>query len=401
MSGPLSFTIHNKSSENAARTGVVETCHGSFQTPAFMPVGTKATIKGVTPDLIASTGSEIILNNAYHLMLRPGDEMIAKFGGVHEFMKWSGPILTDSGGYQAWSMADINTIDEDGVTFKSIIDGSKIRVTPERSIEIQNNLGADIIMAFDDCPSSIAPQSQHLERRRHALTVRDGALNEDEHHKRLLQSLDRTARWLERCDKAHQKKDVQALFGIVQGGTNLDLRSRSVEQVCSVDLPGYAIGGVAVGESPNAIAEVVKYTASLLPEEKPRYLMGVGYERDIVSAVAAGIDMFDCVLPSRNGRNAHAFTRNGQIHLRNARFKEDMSVLEAGCTCYTCAHGHGRAYLRHLYMSKEMLGGILVSIHNIHHFQSLMVDIRAAISENNWSWLISRWPCLQQTPATT
>ena len=400
MSGPLSFTIKHKSSENAARTGVVETCNGSFQTPAFMPVGTKATVKGVTPDLIKSTGSEIILNNAYHLMLRPGDEMVAKFGGVHEFMKWSGPILTDSGGYQAWSMADINTIDEDGVTFKSIIDGSKIRVTPERSIEIQNNLGADIIMAFDDCPSSIAPQSQHLERRRHALTARDGALNEEEHHKRLLQSLDRTARWLERCDKAHQKKDVQSLFGIVQGGTNLDLRTRSVEQVCSVDLPGYAIGGVAVGESPNAIADVVKYTANLLPEEKPRYLMGVGYERDIVSAVAAGIDMFDCVLPTRNGRNAHAFTRNGQIHLRNARFKGDMSVLEEGCTCYTCSNGHGRAYLRHLYTSKEMLGGILVSIHNIHHFQSLMVDIRAAISENNWSWLISRWPVLQHSPAT-
>ena len=397
----ISFQVQARSSSNRARLGRVETPHGAFDTPAFMPVATAATMKGLTVDQVHQSGSQIILNNAYHLMLRPGDEMIAKFGGVHEFMKWSGPILTDSGGYQAWSMADINTIDQDGVTFKSIIDGSKIRVTPERSIEIQNNLGADIIMAFDDCPSSIAPQSQHLERRRHALTVRDGALNEDEHHKRLLQSLDRTARWLERCDKAHQKRDAQALFGIVQGGTNLDLRSRSVEQVCSVDLPGYAIGGVAVGESPNAIAEVVKYTAALLPEEKPRYLMGVGYERDIVSAVAAGIDMFDCVLPSRNGRNAHAFTRNGQIHLRNARFKEDMSVLEEGCTCYTCAHGHGRAYLRHLYMSKEMLGGILVSIHNIHHFQSLMVDIRAAISENNWSWLISRWPCLQQTPATT
>jgi queuine tRNA-ribosyltransferase len=291
-------------------------------------------------------------------------------------------------------MADINKLDEDGVTFKSIIDGSMIRITPERSIEIQNNLGADIIMAFDDCPSSIAPQKQNLARRRDALTSRDGVLTDQAHERRLLESLDRTARWLERCATSHAKPDDQALFGIVQGGTNFELRARSVEQVCSVDLPGYAIGGVAVGESPEAIFEVVTFTAKLLPEEKPRYLMGVGYERDILAAVRSGVDMFDCVLPTRNGRNAHAFTRNGQLHLKNARFRDDPAVLEEGCTCYTCTHGFSRAYLRHLYASKEMLSGILVSIHNIHHFQSLMVDIRAAIRDDSWSLLFQRWPVL-------
>ena len=394
MPAPLTFEILEKSKENAARTGIVTTPHGAFKTPAFMPVGTRGTVKGLTPEQVRSTGSEILLNNAYHLTLRPGDEEIAKLGGVHKFMRWDRPILTDSGGYQAWSMADINKLDEDGVTFKSIIDGSMIRITPERSIEIQNNLGADIIMAFDDCPSSIAPQKQNLARRRDALTSRDGVLTDQAHERRLLESLDRTARWLERCATSHAKPDDQALFGIVQGGTNFELRARSVEQVCSVDLPGYAIGGVAVGESPEAIFEVVTFTAKLLPEEKPRYLMGVGYERDILAAVLSGVDMFDCVLPTRNGRNAHAFTRNGQLHLKNARFRDDPAVLEEGCTCYTCTHGFSRAYLRHLYASKEMLSGILVSIHNIHHFQSLMVDIRAAIRDDSWSLLFQHWPVL-------
>ncbi len=394
MPVPLTFKIHHKSKENAARTGTVTTPHGSFRTPAFMPVGTRGTVKGLTPQQIRATGSDIILNNAFHLMLRPTDTRIAELGGVHAFMKWNRPILTDSGGYQAWSMADINTIDEDGVTFKSYIDGATIRMTPEYSIEIQNNLGADIIMAFDDCPSSVEPQSQNLARRRHALTTRDGVLTESQHEVRLIQSLDRTARWLERCDVAHQKKDIQALFGIVQGGVNLDLRARSVEQVCNVDLPGYAIGGVAVGESPEKIVEVVKFTANLLPEEKPRYLMGVGYERDLVAAVASGMDMFDCVLPTRNARNAHAFTKNGHLNLRNACFKDDMGVIDEGCTCASCAAGNSRAYLAHLFKCKEMLGGTLLSIHNIHHFQSLMIDIRLAIEDNSWSALPKRWPVL-------
>ena len=394
MPTPLTFEIHHKSKENAARTGTVTTPHGSFRTPAFMPVGTRGTVKGLTPQQIRATGSDIILNNAFHLMLRPTDKRIAEFGGVHSFMKWDRPILTDSGGYQAWSMADINTIDEDGVTFKSFIDGATIRMTPERSIEIQNNLGADIIMAFDDCPSSVEPQAQNVARRRHALVSRDGVMTKSQHELRLVQSLDRTSRWLERCDNAHQKKNSQALFGIVQGGVNLDLRARSVEQVCNIDLPGYAIGGVAVGESPEKIIEVVKFTANLLPEEKPRYLMGVGYERDLVASVASGMDMFDCVLPTRNARNAHAFTKNGHLNLRNACFKDDTGVIEEGCTCASCAAGNTRAYLAHLFKCKEMLGGTLLSIHNIHHFQSLMIDIRLAIEDNSWSALPKRWPVL-------
>ena len=360
-----------------------------------MPVGTRGTVKGLTPDQIESTGSEIILNNAYHLMLRPGDAQVAELGGVHEFMRWDKPILTDSGGYQAWSMADLNSIDDDGVTFKSIIDGSKIRMTPERSIEIQNNLGADIVMAFDDCPSSVEPQTHHLIRRRQAVTSRDGVMTATQHESRLLQSIDRTTRWLERCQRAHQRPDEQALFGIVQGGTDLDLRTRSAEQVCNIELHGYAIGGVAVGESPEKITEVVQFTANLLPTEKPRYLMGVGYERDLVAAVASGMDMFDCVLPTRNGRNGHAFTRKGQIHLKNACFKGDNGVIEEGCACTTCENGFSRAYLRHLLMSKEMLSGILMSLHNIHHFQSLMIDIRHSIEDNSWSALPERWPVLK------
>jgi len=362
-----------------------------------MPVGTRATVKGLTPSQIEATGSEIILNNAYHLMLRPGDERIAQLGGVHNFMRWDRPILTDSGGYQAWSMADINTINEEGVSFKSIIDGSTIEMTPERSMEVQNNLGADIIMAFDDCPSSVAPQTQNLARRRHAQVVRDGSMTPEQHDNRLEQSLDRTTRWLDRCVTSHRRKDDQALFGIIQGGTNLALRSRSAEQICNVDLPGYAIGGVAVGESPELISQIVQHTAGLLPQEKPRYLMGVGYERDLVSAIAAGMDMFDCVLPTRNGRNGQAFTKKGQIHLKNASFAEDSGVIEDGCTCHACSGNYSRAYLRHLIMSKEMLGGILLSMHNIHHFQSLMVDIRASIRDNSWSALPDSWPVLMET----
>ena len=397
MPQPLIFELHKRCNQNAARTGTVTTPHGSFSTPAFMPVGTRATVKGLTPSQIEATGSEIILNNAYHLMLRPGDERIAQLGGVHNFMRWDRPILTDSGGDQAWSMADINTINEEGVSFKSIIDGSTIEMTPERSMEVQNNLGADIIMAFDDCPSSVAPQTQNLARRRHAQVARDGSMTPEQHDNRLEQSLDRTTRWLDRCVTSHRRKDDQALFGIIQGGTNLALRSRSAEQICNVDLPGYAIGGVAVGESPELISQIVQHTAGLLPQEKPRYLMGVGYERDLVSAIAAGMDMFDCVLPTRNGRNGQAFTKIGQIHLKNASFAEDSGVIEDGCTCHACSGNYSRAYLRHLIMSKEMLGGILLSMHNIHHFQSLMVDIRASIRDNSWSALPDCWPVLMET----
>ncbi len=373
MASALRFEIEASSGEHAGRVGTVTTPHGSFQTPAFMPVGTRATIKGLTPDQVQSTGAQIVLANAYHLMLRPGEEVIAAQGGLHDFMRWDGPILTDSGGYQAWSMADINSLDDEGVTFSSIVDGSSVRLTPERSIAIQQALGADIIMAFDDCPPS---------------TI------ESDGRARLEAAVDRTAAWLERCVAAHAGHADQALLGIVQGGTDLDLRRRSADQVCSMDLPGYAIGGVAVGESTEDLHRIAAATAAMLPVDRPRYLMGVGYERDLVAAAAAGIDMFDCVLPTRHGRNANAFTRNGPLHLRNACFADDPRPIDESCNCLACSGGFGRSYIRHLYLAKEMLAGTLVSVHNLHHFQVLMLDIRTAIRDDSWSLLKSRWPVL-------
>jgi queuine tRNA-ribosyltransferase len=397
MSGPLRFEILAPSRSTLARTGRIATPHGSFDTPAFMPVGTRASIKGVLPDLVEQTGTQIILNNAYHLMLRPGDGLVAQLGGVHAFMRWPGPVLTDSGGYQAFSMSDINRIDDDGVTFRSIVDGSLIRLTPERSMEVQNNLGADIIMAFDDCPPA-QECGERVETDEHSnrsmIEPSKPVAIERETAQRLAIANERTARWLERCVASHQRPHEQALFGIVQGGVDLALRSRSVEMICNIDLPGYAIGGVAVGESPELIHSVVRHTAPLLPPEKPRYLMGVGYERDIVEAVRAGIDMFDCVLPTRNGRNANAFTREGRLHLRNSAHREDSQPIDSTCDCAACGGGFSRAYLRHLFLAGEMLGPILVSLHNIRHFQRLMLDIRAAIREDAWSWLAAGWPVL-------
>ncbi|MAB83233.1 MAG: tRNA guanosine(34) transglycosylase Tgt [Phycisphaerae bacterium] len=386
----MHFNIDHRLPGANARTGTVTTPHGSFSTPAFMPVGTKGTVKGLLPHVIASTGSEIILNNAYHLLLRPGDELVARRGGMHEFMGWTGPILTDSGGYQAFSMSDVNRIDDDGVTFKSIIDGSAIHLGPERAMEVQNNLGADIIMAFDDCPPSV-----------------DGVhgTGREDHARRLEEAVGRTTDWMARCVESHARPDDQALFGIIQGGTDLELRSRSLEEITRFDLPGYAIGGVAVGEEPGLIHSVVRAVAPQLPEDRPRYLMGVGYERDIVAAVEAGIDMFDCVLPTRNGRSASAFTRSGRMNLRNARFREDDLPIEPGCPCLACSgdqplsgdrqRGFSRAYLRHLFQAEEMLGPILVSVHNIQHFQSLMLDIRRAIRDDAWPSLFRDWPVLE------
>jgi queuine tRNA-ribosyltransferase len=394
MSSPLQFTIARRCTSTAGRVGKIETPHGSFDTPAFMPVGTKATIKGLTPDHIRSTGSQIILNNAYHLMLRPGDDLVARRGGVHKFMRWDGPILTDSGGFQAFSMSDINAVDEDGVTFSSIIDGSKVHLGPERAMQVQNNLGADIIMAFDDCPpsseTSKRPNVQTSKRALHRIGS-DGL----DHTARLQVANERTIRWLERCKAAHARPGEQALFGIVQGGTDEKLRRQSAEQVCNIDLPGYAIGGVAVGESSDLIHAMVRLTAPLLPVGKPRYLMGVGYERDIVMAVQAGVDMFDCVMPTRNGRNANAFTRDGRLHLRNSFHREDDGVIDPDCDCLCCSQGFSRAYIRHLFHADEMLGPILVSIHNIRHFQRLMLDIRQAIRDDAWSLLLRRWPVLE------
>jgi queuine tRNA-ribosyltransferase len=377
-----------------------------------MPVGTRGTVKGLLPHQVRQTGSQILLNNTYHLLLRPGPEIVQKLGGVHAFMGWDGPILTDSGGYQAYSMADINAVDDEGVTFKSIVDGRDIRLTPESATHIQNQLGADIIMAFDDCPpavdatgeeqASIKPETDPDPRLVRVLR-RDSGRRKYDHASRLKIANERTIRWLERCKAAHTNSDRQALFGIVQGGTDLEQRTWSVERVCGVDLPGYAIGGVAVGEASDAIARVVAHTAPLLPDARPRYLMGVGYERDIVAAVRAGVDMFDCVLPTRNGRNASAFTASGQIRLRNARYVEDPGPIEMGCDCPACdpsSHGwatpsgrpFSRGYIRHLFMAGEMLGPILVSLHNVRFFQRLMVDIRRTIQEDDWFGFAGRWP---------
>jgi queuine tRNA-ribosyltransferase len=388
MAGPVRLQILARCRTTRARLGRLITPHGAVETPAFMPVATAAAMKGLSPEQVRATGSQIILNNAYHLMLRPGAERIAALGGTHRMMRWDGPILTDSGGYQAYSMSDTAVVDEDGVRFRSFVDGSLVHLGPERSIEVQNRIGADIIMAFDDCPPAdrTAPSA---DARRLARTRRVA-----DHRARTAEAHERTLRWLERCIRAHARPDEQGLFGIVQGGTDLALRARSVDAVCSHDLPGYAIGGVAVGEGPEAIRSVVEFTAPRLPEDRPRYLMGVGYERDIVMAVAAGVDMFDCVLPTRNGRNANAFTRSGPIRLRNAAFAEDAAPIDATCDCPACAGGFGRAYLRHLFSASEMLGPTLVSLHNIRHFQRLMLDIRTAIREDAWSWLKGRWPCL-------
>ena len=414
----LSFEIFARSATTRARVGRVSTLHGSFDTPAFMPVGTRGSVKGIIPHLVAQTGAQILLNNTYHLLLRPGPELVASMGGVHRFMSWNGPILTDSGGYQAYSMADTNAVDDDGVTFKSIVDGSKIRMTPEEATRVQNLLGPDILMAFDDCPPSITSASPLLapggpaaaEDPRLSRVLRRDKVTD--HVARVKVANERTVRWLERCKAAHARPREQSLFGIVQGGTDMDARAWCAERITNIELPGYAIGGVAVGETPDDIARVVTHTAPLLPDAKPRYLMGVGYERDLLAAVRAGVDMFDCVLPTRNGRNANAFTPTGQIRLRNAKYAFDHAPIDPGCDCHACRPGaHGmqgpqgndlphfsRGYIRHLFMAQEMLGPILVTLHNLRHFQRFMADLRDTIPTDGWAAFESRWPMLTAEP---
>ncbi|HEX2837567.1 MAG TPA: tRNA guanosine(34) transglycosylase Tgt [Phycisphaerales bacterium] len=412
----LNFNIAAKSPSCSARLGRVTTLHGSFDTPAFMPVGTKASVKGLLPHLVAQTGAQIILNNTYHLLLRPGPETVQTMGGVHTFMNWHAPILTDSGGYQAYSLSATNKVTDDAVTFKSIVDGSMIHLSPERAIQVQNMLGPDIIMALDDCPpsqregegggltvSESAP-ARRVDPRLASAQKRDARKGTYDHAKRLTEANERTVRWLERCKAAHARPHDQSLFGIVQGGTDLAQRSWCADRISNIELPGYAIGGVAVGEPPEEIARVVRHTAPLLPDAKPRYLMGVGYERDLLAAVRAGVDMFDCVLPTRNGRNANAFTSQGQIRLRNAKYAHDGSPIEPGCDCLACTgpvtpspayptpSHFTRAYLRHLFLADEMLGPILVSLHNLRHFQRFMLDVRRTILSDDWTGLVARWP---------
>jgi queuine tRNA-ribosyltransferase len=340
--------------DGAARAGVLEVAHGSVPTPAFMPVGTAATVKAMTPDMIAATGARILLANTYHLMLRPGAERIARLGGLHAFMRWPGPVLTDSGGYQVMSLAELRTIDEDGVDFRSHIDGSRHRLTPERAMELQRLLGADITMVLDECPSFGIDA--------------DAAAS----------SMRRSMRWAARCREAFVTRPGYALFGIVQGGVHPELREESVTALTDIGFDGYAIGGLAVGEGRETMFRVLDVTAPLLPAGRARYLMGVGKPEDLVGAVARGIDLFDCVLPTRSGRTGQAFTRFGPVNLRNARLAEDPRPLDESVPC-PASREYSRAYLHHLVRSGEILGGMLISWHNVAYYQHLMAGMRQAI----------------------
>jgi len=341
-----------------ARAGTFNTPHGQLLTPVFAPVGTAATVKALTPAQLQEVGATLVLSNTYHLYLRPGDALVRELGGLHQFMQWSGPMLTDSGGFQVFSLSDTRKIDDDGVTFKSHLDGSAHRFTPEKSIAIQENLGADIIMAFDECPPPL-----------------------DKDYNRV--ALRRTHAWAERCLAAKTRSD-QALFGIVQGGIFPDLRAESARFLTALDLPGYAIGGLAVGETKAQMHATLEVVEPLLPAHKPRYLMGVGSPEDLVNGVARGVDIFDCVLPTRLARNGAALTRGGRLNLHNASFARDAGPVEAGCVCY-CCQNFSRAYVRHLVVSKEILGATLLTLHNIHLLLTLMREMRQAILNHTFA----------------
>ena len=355
--------------DGSARLGRLITPHGTVETPVFMPVGTQGTVKGLTPDQLRAVGTQILLGNTYHLTLRPGDELIAELGGLHRFMGWDGPVLTDSGGFQVFSLAQIRKVSDAGVSFRSHIDGALLDLTPERAIRIQENLGSDIAMVLDECPSADAPESV------------------------LREAMRRTVLWAEACRKSHARPN-QALFAIVQGGTNLAWRKECAEPLLAMDFPGYALGGFSVGESADAMQAALPASADLLPADKPRYLMGVGRPEDLLVGVAAGIDMFDCVMPTRNGRNASAFTADGTIRLRNACHRRDSGPVESGCPCYTCTN-FSRAYLHHLFQADEMLGPTLLSLHNVAYYLRLMAEARRAIEEGRFaafhSACLARW----------
>ena len=358
MRTPDGFGFQVRGTDGAARAGLLQTPHGAVETPVFMAVGTRASVKGVTPEQLLSIGVPMVLGNTYHLVLRPGDALVAKMGGLHRFMNWARPILTDSGGFQVFSLQDLRRIDEDHVEFRSHIDGALLRLSPERAVAIQENLGADVIMCFDDCPPAT------------------------EDRVRVEAAVDRTTRWARRCQEAQTRRD-QALFGIVQGGVDPELRARSARPLVELDLPGYAIGGLSVGETAEQRNAILDMTTPLLPLDKPRYLMGVGRPEDLLDGILRGVDMFDCVMPTRNGRNALAFTSEGTIRLRNAKFAEDARPLDPNCSCPTC-RGYSRAYLRHLFLVDEMLGPTLTSIHNLAYYTSLMKEARQAVLENRF-----------------
>lgn len=350
----FSYQLVAKCRQTQARVGIWHTPHGIVETPRFMPVGTVGTIKGLTPAQVETTGAQMILANTYHLHLQPGESIVEKAGGLHAFMAWKGPILTDSGGFQVFSLSELRDIKETGVTFRSPRDGRIIELTPERSIKIQNALGADVIMAFDECPPANATRTE------------------------VTKATERTYRWLERCITAHERPHEQALFPIVQGGIFLDLRAKAALDLIAFDQPGYAIGGVSVGEATELIHQIVAQTAPLLPTHKPRYLMGVGTYQEMARAIASGIDLFDCVIPTRFGRHGTAMVQGERWNLKNARFKEDFTPLDPSCSCYTC-QTFTRAYLNHLIKAKEMLGYILLSLHNIAELVRFTTQIREAI----------------------
>nr|MBP7322339.1 tRNA guanosine(34) transglycosylase Tgt [Deltaproteobacteria bacterium] len=353
----FSFAIKTKDSHSRARAGTMTTAHGAVETPAFMPVGTQATVKSLTPEDLIDLGAEIILANTYHLYLRPGHERIEKLGGLHRFMHWSRPLLTDSGGFQIYSLSRLRKIHEEGVSFQSHIDGSSHVITPERSIEIQEALGSDIIMCFDECvpyPSS---------------------------HDYTEKSLLLTTRWAERCKRAQTQRE-RALFGIVQGGTYPDLREQSAQQLVDLGFSGYALGGLSVGESKPEMYDMVDHTIPLLPEELPHYLMGVGTPQDILECVKKGIDLFDCVMPTRHARNGMLFTTFGSVVIKNAQYADDPGPIDPSCSCYTCRH-YSRAYLRHLFLSREILASRLNTIHNLSYYLTFVKQIRRAIIEGN------------------
>ncbi|MGA1269866.1 MAG: tRNA guanosine(34) transglycosylase Tgt, partial [Gemmobacter sp.] len=349
------FSFAVTATDGRARSGLIETPRGTIRTPAFMPVGTAATVKAMLPESVAATGADILLGNTYHLMLRPGAERVAALGGLHRFMNWSRPILTDSGGFQVMSLAGLRKLDEEGVRFKSHIDGSTHHLTPERSMEIQRLLGSDIVMAFDECPALPADEA------------------------RIAQSMRLSMRWAQRSRDAFGERPGHALFGIQQGGLSRELRAESAEALRAIGFDGYAIGGLAVGEGQEAMFEVLDHAPAMLPADRPRYLMGVGKPDDIVGAVLRGVDMMDCVLPSRSGRTGQAFTARGPVNLRNARHATDPRPLEDGCDCPAC-RGYSRAYLHHVVRAGEIIASMLLTWHNLAYYQRLMADLRAAIA---------------------
>ncbi len=345
--------------QGKARAATLQTAHGPIKTPVFMAVGTRATVKTMTPEELLENGCQVVLGNTYHLHLRPGEDIVKKMGGLHKFMNWQGPILTDSGGFQVFSLSKLRKISEEGVEFQSHIDGAKLFITPEKSMEIQMDLGADIIMAFDECPPYPCDE------------------------KRLIESMDLTIRWLKRSKERMDRKE-SLLFGIVQGGLSYDLRMQSMEKTLDVDLPGYALGGFSVGEPIEMMHELVAQVGHQMPENKPRYLMGVGTPLDLVLAIDSGIDMFDCVMPTRVARNGTLYTSQGKLSIKRAEYKEDPGPLDPECSCYTCKN-YSRAYLRHLFMTGEFLGSRLNTLHNLHFYFHLMEKARKSIIEGTWT----------------